>query len=907
MRLSITFIASLLVLVQLHAQETRVFNDATGDGLWSTVANWTEPSGGVPPSQGEKAQMNNSPSIVDQDYSISQLRNYGTAPETRLNGTGTLTIDNNTASSSPGIIHLSNEGARMLFDLDVIFENSTDPNTFIYVSNSGSTSNLIEFGENGSVDIKTKTQFVSSNSDPNRSFLFSGPVSGVANIVLGKSTNTTFGENSDNSEFDADLVYYQGAVVTVNTSESNIFIKPNHKIQVNGTDGKLILNTSNTHRGTISLSSSNDFTVEVNANQDSLKSIVIGSGNLVLNLAEEVTRVYFADNAASNWGTGTISFNEFRNKVVRFGSNADGLTPEQLAQIIIDGGTPALNPAGYLVDLSQNTAPQETTPLEDITLNEGFSEIKIDLTNYITDAEYDSIDFAVSTSDQNIIQTTISSNILTITEIEEGTTQLTITATDDFDESVTVTLSVTVSNAAPIVANPLSNLNLEEGFNTHSIDLSTVFSDPGNDPLEITATSSNTEVSTVEILESGLTIHEKGIGTSTITITAEDSQEASVSTTFQVAISDPDNQDPVVTQPIADLTFKSGFASYEVDVSQVFTEPDSDDFTLAAISSSESVLTVSLTGDKLTIIETGNGNATITLTADDHKGGLGSMSFGVTIAANGTPIAIKSYENIEVYIGFESYTIDISESFSDPDGDDMELNAESSNSDIATVMLDGDLLVISEVGTGIATITLTADDLFGGTVSISFEFSVLTNDPPVVGIPIFDQSYTEGFEADTLDLSTAFTDPDQDNITITAKSLDETIIIASVSDNSLILEEVGLGEVEVVLTAEDGKGGITHDTISVVIAPPLATSISQSVFIYPNPTSESRIFIDGSFTKSGTVKVYNMRGAEVYKQHFERTNNQTLQLDVQTFKGIYLIEITDDYSGKTVHQKLIRK
>ncbi|MEP4534598.1 MAG: T9SS type A sorting domain-containing protein [Cyclobacteriaceae bacterium] len=905
MRLSITFIASLLVLVQLHAQETRVFNDATGDGLWSTVANWTEPSGGVPPSPGEKAQMNNSPSIVDQDYSIAQLRNYGTAPETRLNGTGTLTIDNNSASSSPGVIHLSNEGARMLFDLNVIFENSTDPNTFIYVSNSGSTSNLIEFGNNGSVEIKTKTQFVSSNSDPNRSFLFSGPISGVANIVLGKSTNTTFGETSDNSEFDADLVYYQGAIVTVNTSEGNIFIKPNHKVQVNGTDGKLILNTSNAHRGTISLSSTNDFSVDVNANQDSLKNIILGSGNLAFNLDDEVTKVAFADNSESNWGTGTISFNEFRNKVFRFGSNADGLTADQLAQIIIDGGTPALNPYGYLVDLSQNTAPQETTPLEDIALSEGFSELEINLANYITDAENDSIIFEVSTGDQNIILTSISGNILTITEIEEGTTQLNITATDDFNESITVNLGITVSNAAPIVANQLSNLNLEEGFNTHTIDLSASFSDPGNDPLEITATSSNTEVSTVEISGSSLIIHEKGIGTSTITITAEDSQEASVSTTFQVAISDPDNQNPVVAQSIADLTFKAGFASYELDVSEVFTEPDSDDFTLSATSNSESVATVSLTEDNLTITEIGNGTATITLTADDHKGGLGTTSFQVTIAENGIPIAIKSYENVDVYVGFESYTIDISESFSDPDGDDLELSAESSNADIATVVLDGNVLVISEVAAGSVTITLTADDLFGGTESVSFIFSVLTNDPPELGIPIFDQSYIEGFEADTLDLSTAFTDPDQDDIMITAESLDETIIIASVSDNSLILKEVALGEVLVVLTAEDGKGGIANDTITITIAPPLATSMSQSPIIYPNPTSDGKLFIDAPFIKSGTIKVYNIRGDEMYKKHIQNLTHQPLRLDLQIPKGVYLIEIKNEESREIDHQKLI--
>ncbi len=91
-------------------------------------------------------------------------------------------------------------------------------------------------------------------------------------------------------------------------------------------------------------------------------------------------------------------------------------------------------------------------------------------------------------------------------------------------------------NAAPTVANPLEDLLLEEGFGTTTVDLSNAFSDPDGDGLSFSATSADEAVLTVTANGNELTITEVAVGSSTITVTADDSNGGKVSNEFSVTI-----------------------------------------------------------------------------------------------------------------------------------------------------------------------------------------------------------------------------------------------------------------------------------------------------------------------------------------------------------------------------------
>ncbi|MCA1746977.1 MAG: hypothetical protein LC655_04720, partial [Bacteroidales bacterium] len=106
------------------------------------------------------------------------------------------------------------------------------------------------------------------------------------------------------------------------------------------------------------------------------------------------------------------------------------------------------------------------------------------------------------------------------------------------------TVTVENVNEAPVVQNPLDDLELDEGFGNETVALAGVFSDPDGDELTLSAVSSNTGAVTVAVTGSTLTITETGIGSSVITVTASDG-EYTVDETFTVTVENV-NEPPVV-------------------------------------------------------------------------------------------------------------------------------------------------------------------------------------------------------------------------------------------------------------------------------------------------------------------------------------------------------------------------
>ncbi|UXX80070.1 T9SS type A sorting domain-containing protein [Reichenbachiella carrageenanivorans] len=883
------------LLLSLASQAQNVFdNDAgTGDSNWSTEANWTV---GLPEVIGGITQLNYNAKL-DIDTSIPHLRS---ASNIALNPAGgTLTV----TGAGYSVAILQSSGTSFLVDAPIIL-NSADAAESIQVNG---TNGVLTFGPNSDLTLNTSARFTGSG-EGTKTIHLNGSIQGASSIQYTSSADVFFGETSDNSNYDGDMVYWgSNATVTANTADDGVFVPAGHKVQVNNPGGTLILNGANIYHGYLALSAGHGFDLEINADQANITSLYLGTSTLDLSLGAEVDTLFFGDNSVIDWSLGTLVISGFRSKVLRFGTDDTGLTVAQLGRIDIGGGTPVLNAQGYLVDLDANTSPVESTAIEDIDLDEGFETSSFDLKAYITDPEFDSLTFEVESGNTGAVTVGVVKSIITISEVAEGTSTITVTATDDWGAFTEATFDVTVINAAPVVANAISNENLDEGFTTKVLDLSTTFSDPGNDSFTIGASSSTTAVATVEVAGTDLTITEVGIGVSTITVTAEDTQGAMTSTTFQVAISDPDNLDPTVVQTINDQVFKTGFSSQVIDISGVFTEPDGDNFSVTVMSDNESAVTALVVGDNLTLTEVGNGTAMITLLANDNKGGLGTTSFDVSIAPNNDPVLDATFDDVTVYLGFESYIINLTGAFSDADGDALVLSAESSTAAVATVQLTGNELTILEAGEGTSTITVSADDDFGGVVSATFEFEVAVNQEPVIGIPLFDQSYFEGFGSSSIDLATAFIDADGDVLTISAVSLDMDVVTASVSGNSLDIGEVGLGTTQVVVTAEDGKGGIARDTITVSVNKVLtAISLTQPLTLYPNPVPNGTVNLSGNF-KSGQVAIYNIEGQSVFEKVLQRVGNEPIQLELDIPSGMYILRLVDEVSGHRFQTKLIKE
>ncbi|MEQ8548072.1 MAG: gliding motility-associated C-terminal domain-containing protein, partial [Cyclobacteriaceae bacterium] len=356
-----------------------------------------------------------------------------------------------------------------------------------------------------------------------------------------------------------------------------------------------------------------------------------------------------------------------------------------------------------------------------------------------------------------------------------------------------------------------------------------------------TASSSTEGVATVTLSGTTLTYSEVAVGTTAITVTANDGKGGTVTDEFTVTINAaPVNNAPTVANAITDKTEDEGFASNTVDLTTVFADADSDALTYTASSSAEGVATVAVSGTILTYTEVAAGITTITVTANDGKGGTVTDEFTVTIIAapvNNAPTVANAITDKTEDEGFANNTVDLSTVFADADSDVLTYTASSSTEGVATVALSGTTLTYTEVAVGITTITVTANDGKGGSVSDDFTVTINAapvNNAPTVANAIADKSEDEGFTSNTVDLTTVFADADSDVLTYTASSITEGVATVAVSGTTLTYTEVSVGTTTITVTANDGKGGTVSDEFTLTInaapvnnAPTLANAITD--------------------------------------------------------------------------------
>lgn len=108
-----------------------------------------------------------------------------------------------------------------------------------------------------------------------------------------------------------------------------------------------------------------------------------------------------------------------------------------------------------------------------------------------------------------------------------------------------------------------------------------------------------------------------------------------------------ENESISVANPIADESREEGFGSFDIDLSNVFSDEDGDALAYTVTSSDATVVTVASSGATLTVTEVGIGTATINVMADDGSGITTSDEFEVEITA--TPLGLDDGISLEVY------------------------------------------------------------------------------------------------------------------------------------------------------------------------------------------------------------------------------------------------------------------
>ena len=297
--------------------------------------------------------------------------------------------------------------------------------------------------------------------------------------------------------------------------------------------------------------------------------------------------------------------------------------------------------------------------------------------------------------------------------------------------AITLPTGTTINAAAPTTVGTIANItNLVANGSPQTVDVANKFSDP-NDTLIYTVESNNTATATVAVSGSAITITPVAIGTTTITVTATDTAGQTVTQTFAVTVVD--------TTPVAVPSISISPATVAATVGTAIANITIDSSGGAVDSYSISpTLTAGLTLDTATGAISGTPTAaapsrTYTITAT-NSAGTDTAMVNITVNAapvvnNPAPTIATVLVNIDLAVNAQPHTLNVANKFSDPD-DTLTFSVQSDNTATASVDVSGNMVTITPIAIGTTTITVTAADTIGQTVTQTFMVTVISSPLP---------------------------------------------------------------------------------------------------------------------------------------------------------------------------------
>jgi hypothetical protein len=290
----------------------------------------------------------------------------------------------------------------------------------------------------------------------------------------------------------------------------------------------------------------------------------------------------------------------------------------------------------------------------------------------------------------------------------------------------------------PVLISPVSNVRVYEDSAPTPIYLNGIFSDPDDDPITVLPVSNTNEaLLTASIDEEDpelllLKYQESQYGTAEITIRGT-SNLLFTEDTFTVTVN-PVNDPPSVANEIEDVEVDEDAPNTTIDLSNVFTDPDSEDdeITIAVKSNSYPSLliaSISETDNNKLILdyqENQYGEATIIIQGTS-KGLTADAIFKVTVnPVNDPPIVYNPIKDVKVNVNASNTRIDLSSVFREPDNELLTMSLVSNSNESlvsASVIATSLILDYQDNQYGSATIIVQAESN-GETVINGFTVTV---------------------------------------------------------------------------------------------------------------------------------------------------------------------------------------
>ncbi len=376
-----------------------------------------------------------------------------------------------------------------------------------------------------------------------------------------------------------------------------------------------------------------------------------------------------------------------------------------------------------------------------------------------------------------------------------------------------------------------------------TVTVEACFDDPDGDMLVFEVFSSDSGVATAASTGSTVTVTAVSPGVVLVTIVATDPTGLKAQQSFRVVVP---NRPPAAVGTIDDRELMVGDSAV-IEVAGHFSEPDGQALAYSAAARDSSRLAVSVEGTVVTLVAVAKGTVAVTITATDPGGLTATQTFQVKVP-NRPPVPVDSIPAREIMVG-RADTLDLTPYFNDPDGDPLTYVATASDSAVAGSTVSGSALTVTGLAKGTATVTITATDDEGLTAAQHFQVTV-PNRPPMVTDTIPPRTLFKD-EADTLDLSRYFSDPDGDPLTWAVETSDSTVAAAGLSapNGTLIVTALSQGEATVTVTATDTEGLSARQSFAVVVPNrgPVAADTIPAQTLYKRETARldlTRHFLD---------------------------------------------------------------
>ena len=303
----------------------------------------------------------------------------------------------------------------------------------------------------------------------------------------------------------------------------------------------------------------------------------------------------------------------------------------------------------------------------------------------------------------------------------------------DVPSTATIILptGTTINAAAPTTVGTIANItNLVENGSPQTVDVANKFSDTG-DTLTYTVESNNTATVTVAVSGSAVTITPIAIGTADITVTATDTAGQTAIQTFAVTVVDttpvaipsisisPATVTATVGTAIANITIdSSGGAVASYGIAPTLPEGLTLDTSNGTISGTPTATAPSRTYTITASNSAGTDTAMVNITVN-----------AAPVVNNPAPTTATVLVNIDLAVNAQPHTLNVAANFSDPN-DTLTFSVQSDNTATASVEVLGNMVTITPIAIGTTTITVTAADTIGQTVTQTFMVTVISSPLP---------------------------------------------------------------------------------------------------------------------------------------------------------------------------------